>query len=474
LLLAVVAAAAIALFYWSNRPQPDYKIKPSGLYSVVVDGKAGFIDRTGALVIPASYDSAADFSEGLAAVESQKKFGYIDTQGTLKIPFQFDYAGPFMNGLAAVKLCCGREYNPNDQWGFIDKNGKYVINPQFSSVFIFNEGLAPVLTGAWWGYIDSKGKMAIASKFQHALPFMEGLAAVRESGRSGYIDKTGKFVINPQFEDATSFKEGLAAVRIGDKWGFIDRSGKYSVNPQFSKVYEFSDGTALVYVSDKPAIIDKNGNFLINPGQFVTMSNPIEGEIGVSTAEGGGLIDTKGNWLLAANPLLKNVNALGGGMAQALIANDWCFIDKSGAVLYGRFKGSSLSSITAGIESEKQAVATLRTLNTAQLAYASTYTTVGFADKLANLGPPSPGTAVSMEHAGLIDADLAGGNKAGYQFSLQAEPHDGMVSQYSITATPTNFSAGNVYCTDATSIVRFSKSGDTCATNSPAVPKNAP
>src|SRR5664280_1434644 len=70
-LVCVLVAAAIAAYFWLNRPEPAYKSKPSGLYRVVVDGKWGFIDRTGALVIPATYDAAGDFSEGLAAVRSQ-------------------------------------------------------------------------------------------------------------------------------------------------------------------------------------------------------------------------------------------------------------------------------------------------------------------------------------------------------------------------------------------------------------------
>ncbi len=474
-LACVLVAAAVAAYFWLNRPEPAYKFKASGLYPVSVDGKWGYIDRTGALVIPPTFDVAEDFSEGLAAVISQDKYGYIDVHGVLKIPYQFDQVLQFINGLAAVKLCCGRNPGPNDQWGFIDTEGKYVINPQFTAAMPFNGDLAPVKQGGqFWGYINRKGKFVIPATFMQALPFNEGLAAVSQNGRFGYIDKEGKFAINPQFEGASGFWDGLAAVSAGGKWGFIDRSGKYVINPQFETITSVDSGFYEITESGKSAVVDKNGKFLINPGQFSAMSMMVDGQIGVSTPNGAGVIDKNGNWLLPPNSALDSVVPLGPGVYRAQIAGEECFIDQAGNVIFGRFKGQSLNSIAAGIESEKQASATLRTLITAQLSYASTYTSVGFADKLTKLGPPPPGAPVGQEHAGLIDAELANGSRNGYQFSLQAESQDGIVSQYSITATPTNFSAGNIYCTDATGAVRFSKSGDACTTNSHVVPNHVP
>jgi hypothetical protein len=44
------------------------------------------------------------------------------------------------------------------KWGYIDKTGKYIINPQFDEAMGFNEGLASVRIGDKWGYIDKNGK----------------------------------------------------------------------------------------------------------------------------------------------------------------------------------------------------------------------------------------------------------------------------------------------------------------------------
>src|SRR6266851_5143804 len=43
------------------------------------DGKYGYMDRCGKLVIPYTFQGAEDFSEGLALAEKGRKWGYIDT-----------------------------------------------------------------------------------------------------------------------------------------------------------------------------------------------------------------------------------------------------------------------------------------------------------------------------------------------------------------------------------------------------------
>jgi hypothetical protein len=117
------------------------------------------------------------------------------------------------------------------KYGYIDKQGKFVISPQFDNARRFEEGLAAVRVGGGddgkWGFIDKQGKIAINPQFYEIWlgSFKEGLAAVRigdyKTGKRGLVDKQGKFVINPQFDEGHVFSGGLAVVRVGDEWGFI-------------------------------------------------------------------------------------------------------------------------------------------------------------------------------------------------------------------------------------------------------------
>ena len=127
-----------------------------GLAAVVVDGKWGYIDMTGAFVIPAHYGNNAEradkgtFSEGLAAIQTDGgTWGYIDRTGAPLIPARFDAAEPFAEGLAKVQI--------DGKWGYIDTTGKQVIGPQFAVAASFSHGLAYVTTDTADGYIDRAG-----------------------------------------------------------------------------------------------------------------------------------------------------------------------------------------------------------------------------------------------------------------------------------------------------------------------------
>src|SRR5277367_4168390 len=66
---------------------------------------------------------------------------------------------------------------------------------------------------------------------------------------------------------------------------------------------------------------------------------------------------------------------------------------------------------------ETSAVGSLRTINTSEVTYQSTYPNVGFTCTLAQLGPPATTAQPTSTTAGLIDATLSAGVKSGYTFA---------------------------------------------------------
>jgi|GEM_PF-1534607 len=81
--------------------------------------RCGFLNTRGDVVIPAQFDYAQYFTEGLSAVRQNDQWGYIDKQGRVVIPFRFDYALPFRAGYAKVKI--------NDSFFIIDRSGNIVL-----------------------------------------------------------------------------------------------------------------------------------------------------------------------------------------------------------------------------------------------------------------------------------------------------------------------------------------------------------
>lgn len=55
------------------------------------DGKYGFVDKSGKIVIPLLYDNVWSFSEGFAGVMRDEKWGYVNTAGEETIPLQYGF-----------------------------------------------------------------------------------------------------------------------------------------------------------------------------------------------------------------------------------------------------------------------------------------------------------------------------------------------------------------------------------------------
>jgi type IV pilus assembly protein PilA len=114
-------------------------------------------------------------------------------------------------------------------------------------------------------------------------------------------------------------------------------------------------------------------------------------------------------------------------------------------------------------------VGSLRTLNTAEITYSSTYN-IGYSSTLLDLGPAT-GTNPTATSAGLIDSVLAAGTKSGYTLNYVAGAPDtaGLIDTYTITGSPVvvGTTGQNFYFTDQSNVIRFNTSATASATDSP-------
>ena len=127
-----------------NRPQKNRKTNKSGIVVAKKQSDNRIVKTF------TRYDFAGDFSEGFAEVKLNGKYGFIDKTGREVIPCKYDDAESFHEGFAAVKL--------NGKYGFIDKTGREVIPCKYDYTFKFSEGFAAVELNGKYGFIDKKGK----------------------------------------------------------------------------------------------------------------------------------------------------------------------------------------------------------------------------------------------------------------------------------------------------------------------------
>jgi type IV pilus assembly protein PilA len=118
---------------------------------------------------------------------------------------------------------------------------------------------------------------------------------------------------------------------------------------------------------------------------------------------------------------------------------------------------------------ESSAVASVRTTNTGEVTYNSTYPTIGFASALVNLGGalgvacvPAPATACLIDSVLANDGNPANSGKSGYQFKTGAGTQAGTVYVgYTVQATPITINQTGIrgFCAEEDAVVRVDPAG---------------
>lgn len=205
----------------TSMPVDSLSFVSNGKIRVSKNGKYGFTDS--GLKIPDNlpFDMASNYKNGVAAVCKNSKWALMDVNGNITTDFIFediklDEYDTCINGdvifakynekyymiNSSGQKICDTGYDDvypfvtsepaaiciNEKWGFVDKTGKIVIEPQYTQAKSFSNGLAPVSTNGMWGYINLNNEYRIPSQFNNCLPFSSnGIAAIQENGVWNYI-----------------------------------------------------------------------------------------------------------------------------------------------------------------------------------------------------------------------------------------------------------------------------------------------
>lgn len=355
--------------------------------------------------ISPQYEDAHSFSEDLAAVKKDGKWGYIDTDGKVVIPFQYDQAYAFSEGKAIVGTLADTDDlgDENEHYyvyrynaGFIDKTGRYtdfqseygracyVTSTQEienSTEIIFHNGYTCLQEDFGMGcaiLFDAAGKavpltvrsgdgeysmsldknpvnegfVICASGYynlaNHSLvevtvdqgkypgwyitkyyPFNQGLAGVwigtwdEQTGTEiyalGFVNTSGAWVIQPFPADSvwisemsTSFRlfgeTGLAMVENREgRFGAIDKAGKTVIPFQYEDLRLVSEGLIPFQENGKYGYLDASDLSVAIPAQYENATGFSDGLAVVYDGTKAFLIDWKGNPVPGADKLKPSV-----------------------------------------------------------------------------------------------------------------------------------------------------------------------
>ena len=224
------------------------------------------------------YDELYPFSEGLAAVKKDGKFGYIDTKGNLVIPCQFGYASDFIEGTAVVAKDDGMPYCILNRDGRVVET-KYILKD--NSRYIESDGSLSqssethILNGEvreYVGFYTLTEKKDNGDNVAHYLD--KNLKEVTEPSESLLRDFAPDSVYTEYFESGKDY--------LGDDEnlsGLKDKKGTIIIPARYKYVRMCDNGVALAEIRVEPAdfhqegltvfgYIDLNGNSTFTDADF--------------------------------------------------------------------------------------------------------------------------------------------------------------------------------------------------------------
>jgi hypothetical protein len=197
------------------------EFSPKGIAPVVDDDGWAYINAKGKVVIrPFVVDNGPDyFSEGLARFRREGKLGFFNERGRVVIPPKYDFAAPFSEGFAA--FCAGCKEEPagehhivkGGKWGFINRKGEIVIPPKFDEVEVYQGGRARAKWDGQWRSIDKRGRVMADDSIGSATMEADGtiVLKLRAEGPDG---QTGDGLLryppaHPQYQEVLRHLGGL-------------------------------------------------------------------------------------------------------------------------------------------------------------------------------------------------------------------------------------------------------------------------
>ncbi len=243
------------------------------------------------------------FYNHLSIICHNGKYGYINEKGEIVIPINFDRAFNFCDGLALVEInckqipSCGKNTNgqtfigtikSGGKWGVINTKGEYIARPQYDYLSSFNRGIAIFEIGGdlnknmhecvlcdeyndgKYGAINTKGEVVVQPIFAGLKQLENGVLIAKDcnSKKWGMLNNTG---VLGAYDVIEVLNNGLYKVNVGlkykveqhvfgetvfvdyeeGKWGLLSATGEQLTPLKYTYLSSFHNGRALVNVNSR-------------------------------------------------------------------------------------------------------------------------------------------------------------------------------------------------------------------------------
>lgn len=313
--------------------------KSSGVYVAPFmnnEGKWGYINTDGDVVIECKYDSAYEFDQdGYAVVGMQTDsdaseyytiYGLVNTEGEEIIPLDYSYIN------SSIGFTCDNygyrtitrlpyPFDYDEQYsGVMDKNGNIMMSPEYSSIYNIGDSgyfIACESETGMYGIIDENYEWICEAEYSDIYKVWEdstdNLVKVngeylliaeydfQEGHGAEIINEYGETIVPMEYYDINS-QCGMNRLVVENSEGYygaIDLEGNLEVPCQYDELGNFSYDNETYAMKDNAVfIVDIYGNerFLTNADECWQMDSNLY-EVGIN--ENWNVIDSNGEYLFS-------------------------------------------------------------------------------------------------------------------------------------------------------------------------------
>lgn len=215
-------------------------------FKVKLGDKWGILDKNGVEISEPKFEEVSDFdSKGRTKVKLDGKWGIISTDGSYFVEPKYDY----------IKYC--RDYyalEVDGKWTVIDETLKSISDVAFDDICNLStktDTYIGVKVNGEWGVIDVNGDFVIEPKYCEIYwdyHYGDNLIIIEDDkGRRGLLDSSSlKVIFEPRFDRIAKFSDGLYIVEKNSRYGLFDSDGKAVLRMKYKVLQSFSEGLAYV------------------------------------------------------------------------------------------------------------------------------------------------------------------------------------------------------------------------------------
>lgn len=213
----------------------------------VKDGKYGFMDFEGNIIIEASYDVLNEINTGIFLTQKDGKAGLIDKDKNEKVAFNFKNI--YYNQKAGIYIAENEDLTQT----LIDSNFQTKVVGILSELNT-DKGYMKIKVDDSYKYYNFR----FEEKDIKDIYVNNKIFVSKKDGKYGFIDTKENVVVDYIYDDATELNEyGFAAIKKDGLWGAIDKEGNIVIDPK----YNLDENLKIDFIGKWHLGVDLNMNY---------------------------------------------------------------------------------------------------------------------------------------------------------------------------------------------------------------------